>query len=105
MVQSRTLNDRLKGLFTYTFHFWRFSESITRRYLDLLTDAFMIRQLQPYHVNMRKRQVKAPKICVRDSGLLLYQLLGIQTPKELLSHPKGLLGRLCHRAGTVDGTP
>lgn len=63
------------------------SESTTRRYLDLLTDAFMIRQLQPYHVNMRKRQVKAPKVYVRDSGLL-HQLLGIKTPKELLSHPK-----------------
>ncbi len=63
------------------------SESTTRRYLDLLTDAFMIRQLQPYHVNIRKRQVKSPKVYVRDSGLL-HQLLGIGTEKELLSHPK-----------------
>lgn len=62
-------------------------ESTTRRYLDLLTDAFMIRQLQPYHVNIKKRQVKAPKIFVRDPGLL-HQLLGIRTEKELLSHPK-----------------
>lgn len=63
------------------------NESTTRRYLDLLTDAFMIRQLQPYHVNISKRQVKAPKIYVRDSGLL-HQLLGIASMKELLSHPK-----------------
>ncbi len=63
------------------------SESTTRRYLDLLTDAFMIRQLQPYHVNIRKRQVKTPKIYVRDSGLL-HQLLGIDTAKYLLTHPK-----------------
>ena len=63
------------------------SESTTRRHLDLLTDAFMIRQLQPYHVNIRKRQVKAPKIYVRDSGLL-HQLLGVHTPKAVLSHPK-----------------
>lgn len=63
------------------------SESTTRRYLDLLTDAFMIRQLQPYHVNIGKRQVKSPKVYVRDSGLL-HQLLGIGTEKELLSHPK-----------------
>ena len=63
------------------------SESTTRRYLDLLTDAFMIRQLQPYHANIGKRQVKSPKIYVRDSGLL-HQLLGIGAEKELLSHPK-----------------
>lgn len=62
-------------------------EATTRRHLDLLTDAFMIRQLQPYHANLRKRQVKAPKIYVRDSGLL-HQLLGISTLKELLTHPK-----------------
>ena len=64
------------------------SESTTRRYLDLLTDAFMIRQLQPYYVNLKKRQVKSPKIYVRDSGLL-HQLLGIDSMKNLFSHPKG----------------
>ncbi|MDF1552921.1 MAG: ATP-binding protein [Deferrisomatales bacterium] len=63
------------------------SESTTRRHLDLLTDAFMIRQLQPFHANLRKRQVKAPKIYVRDSGLL-HHLLGIETFKALVSHPK-----------------
>jgi len=63
------------------------SESTTRRYLDLLTDAFMIRQLQPYHVNLKKRQVKSPKIYIRDSGLL-HQLLGIDSMKNLFSHPK-----------------
>lgn len=63
------------------------SESTTRRYLDLLTDAFMVRQVQPWHANLRKRQVKAPKIYVRDSGLL-HQLLGIHSAKALLSHPK-----------------
>jgi predicted AAA+ superfamily ATPase len=63
------------------------SESTTRRYLDLLTDSFMVRQLQPWHANISKRQVKAPKLYVRDSGLL-HQVLGIRTAKELLSHPK-----------------
>ena len=63
------------------------SESTTRRYLDLLTDAFMIRQLQPFHANLKKRQVKSPKIYVRDSGLL-HQLLGIDSMKSLYSHPK-----------------
>ena len=47
----------------------------------------MVRQLQPWHANLSKRQVKAPKLYVRDSGLL-HQLLGIRTAKELLSHPK-----------------
>lgn len=63
------------------------SESTTRRYLDLLTDAFMIRQLQPYHANLKKRQIKSPKIYVCDSGLL-HQLLGIDSMKNLFSHPK-----------------
>jgi len=63
------------------------SESTTRRYLDLLSDAFMVRQLQPWHANLRKRQVKAPKIYFRDSGLL-HQLLGIGNERELLTHPK-----------------
>jgi predicted AAA+ superfamily ATPase len=63
------------------------SESTTRRYLDLLTDAFMIRQLQPYYANLKKRQVKSPKIYVRDSGLL-HQLLGINSMNILYSHPK-----------------
>jgi predicted AAA+ superfamily ATPase len=59
----------------------------TRRYLDLLTDALMIRQLQPWHANIGKRQVKSPKVYVRDSGLL-HQLFGLDTEKELMSHPK-----------------
>ncbi len=63
------------------------SEPSTRRYLDLLTDAYMVRQLQPYFANLRKRQVKAPKIYVRDCGLL-HQLLGIGSMKDLLTHPK-----------------
>ncbi|MDH4100738.1 MAG: ATP-binding protein [Nitrospirota bacterium] len=63
------------------------SEPTTRRYLDLLTDAFMVRQLQPMHANLRKRQVKAPKIYLKDSGLL-HQLLGIDSLKALLTHPK-----------------
>ena len=58
-----------------------------RHYLDLLTDAYMIRQLQPWHANLRKRQVKAPKVYVRDTGLL-HELLGITTAAELYTHPK-----------------
>lgn len=63
------------------------SESTIRRYLDLLSDAFMVRQLQPWHANLRKRQVKSPKIYIRDSGLL-HQLLGVGSDHDLLTHPK-----------------
>ena len=63
------------------------SEPTVRRYLDILTGVFMIRQLQPWHANLKKRQVKAPKIFFRDTGLL-HQLLGIRSENDLLSHPK-----------------
>jgi predicted AAA+ superfamily ATPase len=63
------------------------SESTARRHLDLLTDAFVVRQLHPWHANTAKRQVKAPKIYIRDTGLL-HHLLGIGTQKDLLTHPK-----------------
>jgi hypothetical protein len=63
------------------------SESTVRRYLDLLSDAFMVRQLQSWHANIRKRQVKSPKIYIHDSGLL-HQLLGITSERDLLTHPK-----------------
>ena len=58
-----------------------------RRYLDLLTDALMVRQLQPWYANIGKRQVKSPKIYIRDTGLL-HQLLGIQGDMDLVTHPK-----------------
>jgi predicted AAA+ superfamily ATPase len=63
------------------------SEPTVRRYLDLLSSVFMVRQLAPWHENLRKRQVKSPKILFRDSGIL-HHLLGIRSPKELVSHPK-----------------
>ncbi|MHB1341328.1 MAG: DUF4143 domain-containing protein [Coriobacteriia bacterium] len=47
----------------------------------------MARQLKPYHANLGKRQVKSPKVYVRDSGLL-HQLLGIGTEKQLLTNPR-----------------
>ncbi len=63
------------------------NESTVRRYLDWLTQAFLVRQLQPWFVNLGKRQVKAPKIYLRDTGLL-HELLGIADPAALLRHPK-----------------
>jgi hypothetical protein len=63
------------------------SQPTVRQYLDLMTGLFMVRQLQPWHENLSKRQVKAPKVYVRDSGLL-HQLLGLQTEQDLRRHPK-----------------
>src|SRR6266571_4193324 len=63
------------------------SESTVRRYLDLLTGVFMLRQLPPWFENLSKRQVKAPKVFVRDSGLL-HALLGIGSVRDLELHPK-----------------
>lgn len=63
------------------------SQPTVRSYLDLMTSLYMIRQLQPWHENLAKRQVKAPKIYLRDTGLL-HALLGLRTRKDLLSHPK-----------------
>jgi uncharacterized protein len=62
------------------------SEKTIRHYLDLLTGIYMVRQLKPWHANISKRQVKAPKIYIRDTGLL-HQLLGIRTETDLLGHP------------------
>jgi predicted AAA+ superfamily ATPase len=62
------------------------SQPTVRRYLDVLTQAYLVRQLQPWHANLGKRQVKAPKIYFRDSGLL-HALMGIRTLEELVTHP------------------
>ncbi|HEX9733621.1 MAG TPA: ATP-binding protein [Thermoanaerobaculia bacterium] len=58
-----------------------------RSYLDILTSTFVVRQLAPWHENMGKRQVKAPKVYVADSGLL-HTLLDVETRAELEAHPK-----------------
>ena len=63
------------------------SENTARRYLDILTGAYMIRILPPWFENIRKRQVKAPKIYLRDSGVL-HALLQLPTLADLQSHPK-----------------
>jgi predicted AAA+ superfamily ATPase len=63
------------------------SHTTVRRYLDLLTGAFVLRQLQPWYENLGKRLVKSPKVYFRDSGLL-HQFLKIETLQDLLVHPK-----------------
>ena len=63
------------------------SEPTARRYLDILCATYLVRQLPPWFENLKKRQVKAPKIYIRDSGIL-HALLGIPNPDSLQSHPK-----------------
>ena len=63
------------------------SDKTMRRYLDLLTGTFMVRQLQPWFENVAKRQVKAPKVYLRDTGLL-HALLEVPNETALLSHPR-----------------
>lgn len=63
------------------------SHSTVKRHLDLLTGSFMVRQLQPWHENLGKRQVKSPKVYLRDSGLL-HALLGVPSFRALEGHPK-----------------
>ncbi|MFM2274444.1 MAG: hypothetical protein RL211_316 [Pseudomonadota bacterium] len=64
------------------------SEPTIRKYLDFMTGLQLVRQLPPWHENLGKRQVKAPKIYIRDSGLLHY-LWGIADDAALWQHPKG----------------
>jgi uncharacterized protein len=56
------------------------------RYLDIMVDLLLVRRLQPWAVNAKKRLVRTPKVYVRDSGLL-HALLGIHNQEELLGHP------------------
>jgi predicted AAA+ superfamily ATPase len=63
------------------------SDHTVRRYLDLLASTFAVRVLQPWTENLRKRQVKAPKVYLADSGLL-HSLLGLGTARDLEGHPK-----------------
>jgi predicted AAA+ superfamily ATPase len=63
------------------------SDQTVRRYVDTLESTFMLRQLLPWHENLAKRQVKAPKVYVADSGIL-HTLLDIADHRELERHPK-----------------
>ena len=63
------------------------TDKTVRSYLDILTGTFLIRQLQPWYENLRKRQVKSPKIYFRDSGLL-HSLLNIPSYYSLTGNPR-----------------
>jgi predicted AAA+ superfamily ATPase len=56
------------------------------RYLDIMVDLLLVRRLQPWAANAKKRLVRTPKVYVRDTGLL-HALLGIRNQEELLGHP------------------
>ncbi|MBU2651613.1 MAG: ATP-binding protein, partial [Bacteroidetes bacterium] len=61
------------------------SSTTIKKYLDFLEYAFIIRQLPPYHINLKKRLVKSPKLYIRDSGVL-HNLLNIDSFSDLESH-------------------
>lgn len=84
------------------------SQPTVRRYVDALTDALVVRQLQPWFENISKRQVKSPRVFVRDTGLL-HRLLGIGDRNSLERHPKlgaswegFVLEHLCTRPDVTD---
>jgi len=95
-IRSTTLHRFWRMLAHYHAQTWNASEfarsfgvadTTVRNYLDLLSSALVVEQLLPWHENISKRQVKAPKIYIADSGLL-HVLLSLKTFGELEGHPK-----------------
>ena len=95
-IDSRALRRFWVMLAHYHAQIWNASEfgrsfgvsdTTIRRYLDTLTGALVVRQLQPWHANVKKRQIKSPKVYLSDSGLL-HTLLGLRTLRDLEGHPK-----------------
>jgi uncharacterized protein len=62
------------------------SRQSVQKYLNILQETFMVRQIQPYHLNVKKRLIKSPKVFIRDSGIL-HTLTGIGSLDELIGHP------------------
>ncbi len=95
-VSAATLRRFWTMLAHYHGQIWNASEfgrsfgvadNTVRNYLDILTSAFVVRQLQPWHENIKKRQVKAPKVYLSDSGIL-HSLLGLDTKADVEAYPK-----------------
>jgi len=95
-IRSTTLRRFWTMLAHYHGQIWNASEfgrsfgvadTTVRNYLDILTSAMVIRQLQPWYENISKRQVKAPKFFIADSGLL-HTLLNLKTQTDVEGHPK-----------------
>ncbi len=95
-IRSTTLRRFWNMLAHYHGQIWNASEfarsfgvadTTVRNYLDILTSALVVRQLPPWHENIAKRQVKSPKVYLRDSGIL-HALLNLGTRVDLDGHPK-----------------
>ena len=95
-IPSRTLRRFWTMLAHYHGQVWNASEfarslgvsqKTARRYLDILEGAYMVRQLPPWFENLKKRQVKAPKVYIRDSGIL-HALLSLVSERDVQGHPK-----------------
>lgn len=95
-IQATTLHRFWRMLAHYHGQTWNASEfgrsfgvadTTVRNYLDILTAALVLFQLQPWHENISKRQVKAPKVYIADSGIL-HTLLGLSSLHDLEGHPK-----------------
>ena len=95
-LPSRLLHDFWTMLAHYHGQTWNGSElarafglahTTVRRYLDIMTGAYVVRQLRPWRENPGKRIVKSSKVYIADTGLL-HALLGLQTPQDLRGHPK-----------------
>lgn len=95
-IKTTTLRRFWSMLAHYHAQIWNSSEfarafgvadTTIRNYLDVLTDALVLFQLQPWHENISKRQVKSPKVYIADSGLL-HTLLNLKTRADLEGHPK-----------------
>lgn len=95
-IQAQTLYRFWSMVAHYHAQIWNYSEfarsfgvadTTVRHYLDALTSTFVIRQLLPWHENISKRQVKAPKVYIADTGLL-HTLLNIRTMDDLQKNPK-----------------
>jgi hypothetical protein len=95
-ISSNTLGRFWRMLAHYHGQTWNASEfgrsfgvadTTVRNYLDIMTCALVVKQLQPWHANIGKRQVKAPKIYIADTGLL-HSLLNLPTMHDLEGHPK-----------------
>lgn len=95
-IRSVTLRRFWTMLAHYHGQIWNASEfarsfgvadTTVRNYLDLLSSALVVRQLSPWFENIRKRQVKAPKIYISDSGIL-HSLLNLKSTADLEGHPK-----------------
>ena len=115
-IRSTTLRRFWTMLSHYHGQVWNASEfgrsfgvadTTVRNYLDLLTSALVVRQLLPWHENISKRQVRAPKVYIADSGIL-HIFLNLRSRTELEGHPKVgaswegfVVGEIVHRLGVL----